>query len=528
MRRILLGGFALALGVFTPTAFAQQPTSSSPATRAATFGKPVALPNPTAPSAPSDPDVTQAGLLRKGPARPTVTYSPGTVVTPTPVLTQPPSMAPSPMPMSDTKPEAQPSAPPMVTESRDPTGRIPNGTIVPSVCPDPFTCPTLGLEDPLHKPRAGMNRVRGFGAGHNWVSAELLLWWNSSSQVPALVTTSSPQFNGIVGQGDTQVLLGGSFGDDFHAGGRIGGGHWFDDNECRGFDWRLFWLSPSSATFTAGVPPFAILARPFNNVNPGTAPFVGFGSASEVVAGPGVANGSVTATMQSTAWGAEANYRRNLGCYWGTRFDALVGYRYLDVRDELTITESFTRVPGADATTGIPAQMGIITDSFRTENHFHGGQIGLSALRQRGRWSIDARGTLAFGTVFQSAEINGGQLLTFGNGAQTVTSGGLLAVPGANIGRFTQSQFAVVPEIGVNFGYQVTSNLKMFVGYNLLYLSSAIRPAGTIDPNLDAARIPNFLPPGAAAPVLPVRPVPRFDTNGYTLQGIQFGLVYRW
>jgi len=61
---------------------------------------------------------------------------------------------------------------------------------------------------------------------------------------------SSPQFNGILGQGDTRPLLGGSFGDTFHVGGRVGVGHWFDDNGCRGVEARLFWVAPSTATFS--------------------------------------------------------------------------------------------------------------------------------------------------------------------------------------------------------------------------------------------------------------------------------------
>src|SRR5258707_8319384 len=94
------------------------------------------------------------------------------------------------------------------------------------------------------------------------------MWWNRSTQVPALVTTSSPQFNGIVGQGDTQVLLGGSFGSTFHVGARIGGGHWFDDNECRGFDWRGVWGAPPPSAFPAAPPPPPLPAPPLPHVHP--------------------------------------------------------------------------------------------------------------------------------------------------------------------------------------------------------------------------------------------------------------------
>ena len=57
----------------------------------------------------------------------------------------------------------------------------------------------------------------------------------------------------------------------------------------------------------------------------------------------------------------------------------------------------------------------------------------------------------------------------------------------------------------------------------------ALRPGGAIDTRLDAARVPNLLPPEAGTPLVsPVRPQPQFNTSGYFIQGISFGLSYRW
>ncbi len=521
MRRILLGGLGIALGVFANPAFAQQPHGTQPPVRAATLGRPSAVPD----SYP-EPDITQTGLFRNGP---TTTYTPGSFGAPTPVISQPPTGG-MPMIPPTSPPRLVPGGPPSVIESRgDPTGRIP-GTYVPSVAPGGYDYP-IGMEDPLYgcdPGTAALGRVAGTRNG--WVSAELLMWWNPSSPVPPLVTTSSPQFNGILGQGDTRVLLGGSFGDTYRTGGRIGAGYWFGGGECRGVDARLFWVSPTTATFTANTAAFPLLARPFFNINGGvTTPNVGFGQSAEIVAGPGVAVGSVTAQMKSTVWGAEANYRRYLLGNANARLDGLVGYRFLNLREELTISEQFARIPGSDPTIGVPAMSGVITDSFGISNTFHGGQIGVTGTFQRGRWSLDPRATIAFGSVRQELEINGAQVLTFANGMTTTTAGGLLTVPGANIGSFSQDKFAVVPEVGVNLGWQATERLKLSVGYNFLYLSSAVRAGESIDPRLDAARVPNLLPAGAGTPLVGVvRPQPQFNTNGYTITGITFGLTYRW
>ncbi len=519
MRRILLGGLAVALGAFASPAFAQQPNPS----RAATLGRPSAIPDPQ-----PEPEVTQTGLFRNGPVRGTVTYAPGGFGAPTPVITQPPGTSVAPM-VQPSPPHLIPGGPSVIESRGDPTGRIPGGVVVPSVAPGGYDCP-LGMDDPLCADPGVAALARVPGRGKAWMTGEVLMWWNRGTQVPALVTTSSPQFNGIVGRGDTQVLLGGSFGETYHVGGRIGAGYWFGENECRGVDARIFWVSPSTATFSASSPPYALLARPFFNINGGvTTPNIGFGPSAEVVAGPGVATGRVTAVMKSTVWGAEANYRRYLASGAASRVDLLVGYRYLQVNEQLTISEQFNRVPGSDMTVGTPAIAGTITDSFRTENRFHGGQVGLAGTMQRGRWSLDSRATVALGSVHQEIEINGGQTLTFANGTTTTTAGGLLAVQGANIGRYSQDRFAVVPEVGFNLGYQVTDRMKVFVGYNFLYLSNAVRPGEVIDTSLDAARVPNLLPPGAGTPVAGmIRPAPVFSTSGYFVQGISFGLVYRW
>jgi hypothetical protein len=226
-------------------------------------------------------------------------------------------------------------------------------------------------------------------------------------------------------------------------------------------------------------------------------------------------------------WGAEVNYRQHLMGDSTARLDALAGYRYLNMSDQLTITEQFVRTPNSNMTVGVPAVSGVITDSFSTQNTFNGGQVGVAGTVQRGRWSLDSRATIAFGTVRQQIDIAGGQQLTFANGQVTTTQGGLLAVPGTNIGRFSQDKFAVLPEVGLNVGWQATERLKLYVGYNFLYLSSAVRAGDTIDPRVDAARVPNLVPPGTAAPAA-FRPLPQFHTDGYFLTGINFGMSFRW
>jgi hypothetical protein len=345
-------------------------------------------------------------------------------------------------------------------------------------------------------------------------------------QVPTLLTTSSPAFNGILGTGNTTSVYGGDIGNTYHGGARFSLGRWFCDDPKWGVEGRFFFLGESQSSFSANSNEYPLLARPFYNVNSPVGQF------SELITDPGLATGSALIKTQTSLWGAEANARRVLfGNVNGGGFelDAIVGYRFADLDEKLSIQESFARTPGSNMSIGTPAIAGNVTDTFHTTNQFNGGQIGLASSYQRGRWSIDGRATVAFGDLEQTAIINGGQTLYFANGQVGKYAGGLLALPGANIGIFHNSQFAVLPEVGLNLGYQVTSHLRLFVGYDFLFLGNTLRPGGAIDTSVDAARIPNFPLPGNPTPLAgSPRPGPYFTTSDFFAQGINFGIQYRW
>jgi len=540
MRRILFGGLSLALGVFANSAVAQDARSAQAPIRAAKLGAPTALPDAAAVTRGVMPDegITPAGLrgrlqgMVSNPAAPSVPTAGGIIygapisgTAITGIQTIPPASGD---PMSQL---ARPmtGGVPSVVETRNPDGSAsaaPGGiSVVPTVMPGGTYAVPPGLEEPLYcDPGPGMaaiGRVRGCD---QWYTAgEYLMWWTRGTTLPPLITTSAPQFGGIPGFGNTTTVLGnGSFGDTFHSGGRITIGRWFGDGQCRGVEGRLFAINETNSNFTATTTQFPLLARPFFNVN---APF---GPFSEVVADPARGVGGVNVNLQHSLWGAEVNYRRFLCGNPCARVDAIVGYRYLGMKDQLSITEEFVGT-GVGATTvgGIPVAVGVVNDTFRTENHFHGGQIGLAGQLIRGRWSLDGRATVAFGNLTQMAEISGGQTLGLANGTVANFAGGLLALPGANIGRYTQNQFCVVPEVGLNVGYQLTSRLRFFVGYNFLYIGNALRPEGLIDSGVDVARIPNF-PAGSTTPLPIARPAPQFNLSDYFVQGISFGVQFRW
>ncbi len=553
MHRILLTGLGLAAGVFASPAAAQYPRPNAPAPeRTARLGRPVAVPD----NAPVDSRIRPVGLLTPRqsdsgvptpmptpsalPASPPVAM-PRIVTGPTPNVTEDrgfPSAQPGPsypVPMQGVPTLVPSVAPPGGTFNPGgglnlgggyaPGGSFPQGGTF--IVPPGADCP---IQDgvPLGVPGldAAVGRVAGCGRWYG--TSEYLMWWTQRANVPPLVTTSSPQFFGQLGNGDTQTLVEGPFGQTMHSGFRIGGGWWFTNNEVRGVDARIFFLNETTSNWTATSNQHALLARPFFNVNPNTAP-ENTGSTSQIIADLSRgATGGVVVSLANSVWGAEANYRRFLMGNPCARLDGIVGYRYLNIQESLTITENFAR-PLSTINGGFPAITGTVYDSFSASNDFHGGQIGLIGELRRGRWTLDGRATVAFGNLTQTLTVSGGQSLITANGMRVTDTGGLLAVPGANIGRYTNNVFAVVPEVGLNVGFQLTQRMKLFVGYNFLYLGNALRPGAAIDTSIDAARVPNFLFPDNPGPIPGTpQPQPLFKSSEFFIQGISFGMQFNW
>lgn len=95
-----------------------------------------------------------------------------------------------------------------------------------------------------------------------------------------------------------------------------------------------------------------------------------------------------------------------------------------------------------------------------------------------------------------------------------MTEGGFLA-QASNIGRSSETEFAVAPTAEFRVSYQVAENWRAFLGYTFLYISSVSRPGGAVDLVLNE-------PPGGSHPQ-------RLDqSTDFWMQGIQFGLQARY
>jgi hypothetical protein len=380
--------------------------------------------------------------------------------------------------------------------------------------------------------------------GRFWVSAEYLYWWTKDSRLPALVTSGSAAdaIPGAIGQPGTQVLFGGDIGGEGQSGARFEAGFWLNECQTIGFEAGYFFLGSRTNSFVtggSGAPGSPVIARPFLDIPPtGGAPFQN----SELVAFPGVAAGQISVQNTSRLQGAAPNGLFNLccsdnccnsgcdsgcnngcdPCCGGRRIDLIGGFRWMELNDSVTISENIA--PSANQ--GFPGGSRVaVIDEFSTQNDFYGPQIGVRGEWRRERFFVNARTLVALGVTHQHVTINGTTIFTPAVGAPTVESGGLLALP-SNIGSYSRDVFSVIPEVGINVGYQITPHLRAFAGYTFLYWSNVVRPGDVIDTAVNPSQLPTISGPGPL--VGPARPAFQFHDSGFWAQGINLGVEFRF
>ena len=223
---------------------------------------------------------------------------------------------------------------------------------------------------------------------------------------------------------------------------------------------------------------------------------------------------------KSDLFGAELNARRRCWSDCNNHLDFIGGFRYLNLKETLTIQEDTLGLAGAGQQAGVQR---LLTDNFATKNSFYGIQVGAIFEHTIGRWSFDIRGKIAAGVMRETSTISG-QIVAVSGGAPPTQPGGLLALS-SNSGSFKKNEFAWIPEIGVNVGYDITPNLRVFGGYSLMYISDVARPGKQIDRVLDENRISDF---GAAPAASGVHPVGGVRSESLWAQGVNVGLLFKW
>jgi hypothetical protein len=449
---------------------------------AASHSRPVPLPAPTT----SDPEETAPGDMFAADRNPPSL----------PLLTAPAGPAPA----------APPLPLPPAPEPVRPGNWVGTYPTVPPQGPPPGEVPFM---PPTDKPRF-------------YLDAQYLLWWIRRDRAPVLVTTGDAQGGantnvGALGQADTVVINDGThLTKEPRSGARFYGGYFLDCEDTKAIELGGFFLPTATSRFNlSSAQTGGVITRPFFNLNQNI-------EFTEQTAFPTISRGSISIRSPSDLYGLEANMLCKLCCGCDYRLDLIGGFRFLSLKESLTIMEDVQHVTGLpNPLNGTRAQ---VLDSFATRNEFYGGQIGVAGGWRFGKFSIDGRATLAMGDTHQTLVINGSQTFPPGTPNVSPLPGGLLAL-NSNIGTFTRDRFSVAPELRVGLGYNLTDCVRVSIGYDFLYWSNVIRPGEQIDRGLDITRIPNIV--GLPASILPLstpRPAVLFKESDFWAQGLVFGL----
>ena len=312
--------------------------------------------------------------------------------------------------------------------------------------------------------------------GSFYGSADFLYAAARGVYVPPLVTLSpagtSPASAGRLYQPNSITKFGGvQLGQAFRPGFRLNVGYWFDPARRNGLDAGFFFLGGLSESFDGSTAPGGvILARPFVTATTGANSAAAFGTT-----GPA----AVAASFGTNVIGGDVNFRR--GVRPDGKLDFLIGYRYLHLADDLDVYTSQGAVLPVPATTARTA------DSFRTRNDFHGPQVGFASHCQLlAGFSLDLLTKIGLGVTVADADLRGSSATALG-----ASPTGLL-VAGSNAGTYTTTSFAVVPEVGVKLGYDVTESLRFAFGYSLIYWSRVERAPNQVDLTVGSATRPGF------------------------------------
>ncbi len=341
-----------------------------------------------------------------------------------------------------------------------------------------------------------------------YATAEYLNWWTKNAPVnTALLTEATAPLvpgtapPGSLGSPNTNVLLGASnYGVSTRYGGRFTVGAFLDDESLIGVEGSYLFLAPSGSTKLFGsTPGNTLIGVPYTSGATGLPSFF-------PIAGTGTlpAMGGAFLTVNNALQGAELNDLLRLVNTENLTFSFLTGFRYLYFRETLDYGLRNQVLPNPVAPPGLLSSI----NQFEGVNNFFGGQIGMRGEYRLGGFFINGSAKLGLGAVYQTVN-SYGQTVLLAPGAIPAVSG-LLTPPSTS--HATQREFALLPDFNINTGYNITDNIRFFVGWTFLYINNVVRPGQQI----------NY-------PVTPFLPGPLpLNHTEFWAQGLNVGLTLGW
>jgi len=352
--------------------------------------------------------------------------------------------------------------------------------------------------------------------GDSWYSFETVLWWPSGQRLPPLLTVGRGNLPAL-GRANTSTLIGGAQPPLLTVGGRFTFGMSINESRTIGIEGSYMFLGNRDVWETTRSPSSnaVFLGRPVVNAATGQEDAFVIGSPTTL------AYVQTSTTSRVSGWQATGVANLVDGSHF--RLTGLAGYRYLMLNEGLRIEQTTIDTPNMlNPLTTLP-QTTLSADQFDSRNRFNGGQVGLRAEVGGRSLFAEMEARVAIGGTVQETYVSG-QSIWVPNGpwGQPNAAGyGVLAQP-SNIGKQLRTAFAVVPEGNFRIGYKLASGSRLFVGYNFLYLSDAVRAGDQVDRTVSL--LPGPWPTTSAAG----KPAPLFVHSDFWLQGLTFGLEARY
>lgn len=309
-----------------------------------------------------------------------------------------------------------------------------------------------------------------------------------------------------------QTLYGGSIRQHAFSGVNVMLGAYL--NETWGFDVSYTEFETKSKDYFIASQGDPSIGRYFYNVTNDSRPLTYL-----VISNPdGSVGGFINVEAPTRLWTMDANIRYAGNAIFADRFDWLVGFRYIDLREGIFVSD-FTQLNGTgDSFFG--------EDRYYVTNQFYGAQVGGRSFTELGcGFTLDCSFKLAFGGTRQTAQIYG-ETVERRDGAIVNRSLGHVLTQPNNIGEYSRGYFAVAPELAIKLGYQVTSRLNFNIGYNLLAVSNVIRAGSIIDEGVNPNLNPAILTPDSNNTT--GRPAFNFNGTDFWAQGLTVGVALNY
>lgn len=375
---------------------------------------------------------------------------------------------------------------------------------------------TGGLE-----PIAGLARTFAASEARIWISADYLFTFMRGMNVPALVTTSpagTPRASaGVLGEPGTDILFGAGdrLDGDLRAGFQLAGGVWLNREQTLGVEAGFLMTSSEAALYSANSTNGTILARPFINADNNTKQAV-------LVAFPGSSTGSINVRAESgNLFGANVDLAENAYENSWFRLVTMIGYQFYGYDESLGVQQTINALPGSNFAAGTKLTS---TDNFATRNYFNGLDLGLrSQFSLADNLYLELLTKVAVGKMQRIVDINGETVTSVPGAAPITRSGGVLALS-PNSGSFSYTDWRAVPEVGVNFCWQVRPNIALRAGYSFIFLNDIARAGEQVDTTIN----PNLLPGANSALGGALRPAFNLTRTDMWVQSLSLGLEFTY